>query len=59
LAQQDILCADVFVEIGPMDAFSSADQAPIITLAGLTVQQAGIPGQWNGDRPPVNQIYYQ
>jgi hypothetical protein len=59
LPEQDVLGADVFIEIGPMNTLALTDQTPIVALLRLAVQQPWVPSQRNGDRSPVNQVNHQ
>jgi len=58
-ASQDVLHTDILVQIGPVNSLTSADEPVIGALAGRTLQQSGIPGQWHGNCATVSQINNQ
>jgi len=56
LTKKDVLYADIFIKLRPMNAFALTDQAPVVPLLGPAMQQSGIPGQGHGNRSPVDQV---
>lgn len=48
--------ANVFVEIGPVDAFAAPDQAPVHTLRGRAMGKTRVPGQGHADGSAVDEI---
>ncbi len=53
---EEVLDADVFVELGPMNSAPLADKPPIASFRGRSVKQPRIPGQRNGNRPAVGKL---
>lgn len=48
--------ANVFVQVGPMNSLSLADQTPIAPLGNRSMRQPRIPCQGHSDRPPVGKL---
>ncbi len=46
---------DIFVQIGPVNAFPVADETPVCPLFGGAMQQPGEPGQRNAKGAAVFQ----
>jgi hypothetical protein len=56
LPEQEILHADVLVEVGPVDAFPVADQAPIMPLFRRAMVKPQIPTRGDRDGPAIGEI---
>lgn len=54
-AGQQMGYLNIFVQIGPVNAFTVADEMPVCPLFGGTMQQPGEPGQWNANGAVVFQ----
>ena len=54
---QQSFSAEVFVQIGPVNAVASARDFPIVALGGRGGQQAREPNKGHGDNPAVAQGY--
>ena len=50
------LHAEVFVQIGPMNAIAFADQFPVISFFGRSIQQTGIPDKWGRNAASVRKV---
>jgi hypothetical protein len=59
LAEKQIANTDIFVQVRPMNSFSSADEAPAAALLSHTVQKPRIPSQRNGNRPAIGKLHRQ
>jgi hypothetical protein len=55
-ADEQVLDADVFVEVWPVDSSSLADEPPATPLLDRAVKEAGIPGQRHRDGAAVGQL---
>jgi hypothetical protein len=47
---------NVFVEIGPVDAFATTDQTPVRTLRDRPVSKAGVPRQRDANGAAIDEI---
>jgi hypothetical protein len=56
LAENQILNANVFVQIGPMNSLSVSDPSEIVSLTGRAMLEAGIPSQRNSYGTAITQI---
>jgi len=56
LAGQEIVHADVFIQVRPVDPASVADQSPVTALVGRAVRQTRIPNDGRGNLATVGQI---
>jgi hypothetical protein len=56
LAEYQILDANVFVQIGPMNSLSGADPSEIVSLIGRAMLKARIPSQRNSYGTAITQI---
>ncbi len=54
-AGQQMGYLNIFVQIGPVNAFTVADEMPVCPLFGGTMQQPEEPGQWNANGAVVFQ----
>jgi hypothetical protein len=50
------VCADVLVDVGPVNAVTIANQVPVRSLGGRRVRQAPRPGQGHADRSTIDQL---
>jgi hypothetical protein len=57
LAGDEVLYADIFVEVGPVNTLAGADETPVAPLLGTGVQESGVPGERGGDRPAVAEVH--
>jgi len=53
---EEILDADVLIELGPMNPVAAADEPPVRALGDGAVRESGIPGQGNGECPTIHQV---
>ena len=53
---KETLCTQVLIDIGPVDAESSAGDAPVRALPGSGRKQTRIPYERNRDCPAVQKI---
>jgi hypothetical protein len=58
-ADEQILDADVFVEIWPVHSATLADEPPVTSLCDRAMKEAGIPGQRRRDGTTVGQLECQ
>jgi len=56
LARQDVLDADVFVELRPVDTLTTADETPVVLLLGCSVEKPGVPHDGHRNRATVHEI---
>ena len=54
---QEAFDADVFVKIGPMDAFAFTDEAPMGSFGVAAMGESGVPRQGDRDRSPIEQVH--
>ena len=54
-ARQQSLDANVFVQIGPVDAEPVSDEPPVAPLVGVGMQEPGEPRERRGNDPPVGE----
>lgn len=55
-AAQEVLDADVLVEIWSVNAFTAPDHSPMPSLVGCRMDEARIPGEGHRNRPPGDQV---
>ena len=55
-ACEEVLDADVFVELVPVNSVPSADQSPALTFYGCGMNEARKPSQWHGQAPSIAQL---
>ena len=53
---QQTLDTQILVQVGPVDACTSADQPQVASLLPRCVHQPGIPGQRHGDGAPIAEV---
>src|SRR5436309_2054595 len=58
-SQDQVLDADVLVEIRPVNPLAAPDQTPVAPLVRSAMQQAWIPCEGHRDRPPIVQVNRQ
>jgi hypothetical protein len=58
-AAEQTFGAEVFVQIGPVDAIPGAGDSPFLALLFGGVQQLWIPGKRHGDSAPILQGHGQ
>ena len=51
--------ADVFVQIGPVNALASANQAPVRAFRWSAMREAGIPEQRHAHGSPVDEVDHE
>jgi hypothetical protein len=59
LSKQNILNADVFVKICPMDAFTFTNHPPVVALLLRAMQESRIPRQRHRHGASVGQVYHE
>jgi hypothetical protein len=56
---QDTCNAEIFIDIGPVDALTVPEELPVRPLRGRRVEQARKPGQRHADSSAIDQRHSQ
>ena len=57
--QKDILHANIFIQVRPMDSFPFPNKPPMAAFLGGPLHQSWIPGNGHRDRPPIGEVDHE
>lgn len=56
MAEDQILHADVLVQLLPVNTSPTSDQSPVLPFLGRPVAQTRIPGKWSRNRATIGKF---